>query len=197
MPAARRRTPAKRPDLDERRRRLDPLIEDQISKFVRPRRHPLGVAAAIARTSRLFMKLLSGRVCGLDRLDRERIKIGRRGEKPYYRRRIVASQSVVDQDAEQIAIVRGLRRDDDRQRGSCAPTAVSSASYKGERGPRTRPSSSWMMKLGDRPKAVVASAGQSPKARAKLAADEHLGRFHDPHGAGQHRVQAHHFCTPS
>ena len=41
---------------------------------------------------------------------------------------------------------------------SCAPTAVSRASYSADRGPRTRPSSSWMIRLGDRPKAVVASA---------------------------------------
>ena len=51
------------------------------------------------------------------------------------------------------------------------------------------------MRSADRPKAVVALGRQSPGARAKLAADEHLAEPSiDAHGADQHRVQAYHFA---
>ena len=41
---------------------------------------------------------------------------------------------------------------------SCAPVAELKSFVHSDRGPRTSPSSSWMMRLGDRPKAVFASA---------------------------------------
>ena len=50
--------------IDERRRRLDPLIEDQVSKFMFALAGIRLASAAIARTStRLFMKLFERRVC--------------------------------------------------------------------------------------------------------------------------------------
>ena len=82
---------------EERRRSLDPLIEDQISIFVLPRRHPRGVGGH-RQNFALVHETVERGIGGPDRLLGERIKLGRRGIEPHDRRRIVASQRVVDQD---------------------------------------------------------------------------------------------------
>ena len=78
-------------------------------------------SAAIASTSRLFMKRVERGIGGPDRLLGERIKLRRRGIEPHDRRRIGASQRVIDKDREEIAVGRRLRRDDDAQRGFLRP----------------------------------------------------------------------------
>ena len=136
------------------------LVQDQIFKGRQAGRHPAGVG----RLRQNFARVEERSIGGIGRLDgrlAERIKLGRGGIELDDRRRIVAGERVIDEDTQEVAVIRGLRADDDRQGPVMRPRRRLRASYNGDRGPRTSPSSSWMMRLGDRPKAVFASADRA------------------------------------
>jgi uncharacterized protein (DUF1330 family) len=144
---------------EERGRRFDALVEDQIAVLVFPRRHPAGVAGH-AQDLLGVEKRPERRISGPDRCLRERIKLGRRRIELDHRRRVVTAQGVVDKDAKQVA-VGGRLRADDAQRGFLRPDRSLKGLVQRRAWPWTRPSSSWMIRFGDRPKAVATNLGGS------------------------------------
>ena len=129
---------------EERRRDVDPLVQNQIAIFVLPRRHPRRVGGHRQNFFAVHETVERG-IGGPDmRLLGERIELGRRGIELHDRRRIGPSERVVDQDRKQVGIGRRLHVEMMMLNGaSLRPRPqFREPSYNCERGPRTRPSSS-------------------------------------------------------
>jgi hypothetical protein len=88
---------ARRPGglVDERRRGIHALVENEVPIFIFPRRHAHGVVRHRQHFA-LVHEGVDGGIGGPNGFLRERIKLGRRGVEPHYRRRVVATQRVVD-----------------------------------------------------------------------------------------------------
>ena len=137
------RTPAGGPyrGRDEGVAGLDPLVQDQISN-IQPRAPACAWRLPPWRAPRAVHEGVEGRVSDPDRRLGERIELGRRRIELHHGARVVAGQGVVDEDGEEIASVGACVEMMIESGASCAAVAVSSASYKLDRGPLHCPSSS-------------------------------------------------------
>jgi hypothetical protein len=112
------------------------LVEDEVAKGRFPRRHSRGVGGHTQDLAGVHEHVKS-RVCEPDRFLGERIGFVRRSIETQHGRRVMAGESVVNQDRQKILVVRRLRRDEMVRGSSCAAVAVSRASYNALLGPRT------------------------------------------------------------